>query len=228
MKILLTAFEPYEQWPENSSWLALVDLMREGSLCFDLVTRRYPVELPVLRERLYADLQQGFDAVLHMGQAPGTPVVKLETVAVNFAGRVENCGEELSEVLENGPAAYRSKLPLGNWANLLRENSIPAVVSYHAGTFLCNATLYLSLHYGRTMRHATNVGFIHLPLTTKQVASAALNMPSLPVEVLASAVRLLIDDLCSSSSAFSEGDSLADHRKSYSNRSSAEVERENV
>lgn len=195
MKILLTAFEPYEQWAENSSWLTMVELLKQRPTNHQLVTRRYPVDLAVVRERLYHDLQQGFDAVLHTGQAPGSTAVKLESLAINFAGRVENDGEELRSILDESPLAYRSQMPVGSWACLLKEQCIPATVSYHAGTFLCNATMFLSLHYGQEMQHAGRVGFIHLPLTTNQTSNGLAGMPSLPVEVLASAIRIVLDDL---------------------------------
>lgn len=197
MKILLTAFEPYEQWAENSSWLTLIELLKDHPTRHELVTRRYPVDLPRLREQLYTDLQRGFDAVLHLGQCPGSPAIKLESLAINFAGRVEHCGDELKAILEHAPLAYRSLLPLGRWAELLRGSSIPTAVSYHAGTFLCNATMFLSLHYGQTLKHGERVGFVHLPLATQQVAHSATALPSLPVPILASAVRMLLEDLVS-------------------------------
>ncbi|HAC91137.1 MAG TPA: hypothetical protein DCF63_10985 [Planctomycetaceae bacterium] len=77
VRILLTAFEAYEQWSENSSWLTLIELLKDRLHQGDLVTRRYPVDLPSLRERLYQDLQMGFDTVLHLGQSPGSPNIKL-------------------------------------------------------------------------------------------------------------------------------------------------------
>lgn len=195
VKILLTAFEPYEKWTDNSSWLTLVELLKNRPNCHELVTRRYPVDLSRLRDLLLNDLQQGFDAVLHLGQCPGSPVIKLESLAINFAGRVEHSGQELKTILEQVPLAYRSHMPLGRWVDLLRENSIPASVSYHAGTFLCNATMFLSLHYGRNLQHGNRVSFVHLPLATEQVAGNPSALPSLPVQVLAESVRLLLEDL---------------------------------
>ncbi len=198
MRILLTAFEAYEQWSENSSWLTLIELLKDRLHQGDLVTRRYPVDLPSSRERLYQDLQMGFDTVLHLGQSPGSPNIKLEMLAVNFAGRVENDGQELGVIVQDGPLAYRTQLPMGRWADMLRQQDIPACVSYHAGTFLCNATMYLSLHYGHSLTKCPHVGFIHLPLTTHQVVQNTNTLPCLPVQTLARAVRLLLDDLSQS------------------------------
>ena len=195
VRVLLTAFEPYEQWAENSSWLTLVELLR-GSLDFmEVVTRRYPVDLPRLRQRLLTDLRSGFDTVLHLGQCPGSPVIKLEPVATNFAGRVDHEGAQLRPILHESPLAYQSDLPVGRWVGLLRDQALPAAVSYHAGTFLCNATMYLSLHHGQQLPHGRRVGFVHLPLTTQQVAHSSTPLPCLPVTTLAQAVRLLLQDL---------------------------------
>ncbi|MCA9161188.1 MAG: hypothetical protein KDA72_22815, partial [Planctomycetales bacterium] len=88
-----------------------------------------------------------------------------------------------------------SAMPLGRWAEMLRQAGIPAVVSYHAGTFLCNATMYLTHHWCQVNRHPIQVGFVHLPLSTEQVVGCGRSLPSLPLATLAQAVRLLIEDL---------------------------------
>ena len=55
-KILLTAFEPYDVWSENASWLALVELTKEMPPGIDITTRRYPVDFTAVKERLAEDL----------------------------------------------------------------------------------------------------------------------------------------------------------------------------
>ena len=82
--VLLTAFEPYDQWATNASWLALVELARDLPERPRIVTRRYPVDFALLRERLAADLQGNYDYALHLGQAPGTSRLRLEAVGLNF------------------------------------------------------------------------------------------------------------------------------------------------
>ncbi|MFK7735618.1 MAG: pyroglutamyl-peptidase I [Pirellulaceae bacterium] len=195
MRILLTAFEAYDDWKENSSWLALVELLKATPEEIDLVTRLYPVDLHAMQERLVTDLQSEFDAVLHLGQSPGLSSIKLEKIALNVAGCIDDQGEELPQLIQDGPTAFRSQMPLGNWAALLRENEIPAKVSYHAGTFLCNATMYLSHYYSSELDKPPPVGFIHLPLTTEQVARANSTSASLPTTVLAKSIRMLLTEL---------------------------------
>ena len=54
-RIFITAFEPYEGWSENSSWLALVEFTKNLTPLARVTTRRYPVNFDVVRERLARD-----------------------------------------------------------------------------------------------------------------------------------------------------------------------------
>ena len=56
-KVLLTAFDPYDRWSANASWLALVELLRNRPADVELTTRRYPVDFLVARQRLEKDLR---------------------------------------------------------------------------------------------------------------------------------------------------------------------------
>lgn len=195
MRILLTAFDAYDDWRENSSWLTLMELLRNKPDDLDLVTRRYPVDLSRLRDCLSKDLQQPYDAILHLGQSPGTASVKLEAIALNVAGYVEEKGEELPALIPGAATAFRSEMPLRDWVQEIRGAEIPAVVSYHAGTFLCNATMYLAHHHFCKARQRPKIGFIHLPLAPQQVAYTGRNMSSLSVELMAQAVRIALESL---------------------------------
>ncbi|MCC6508654.1 MAG: pyroglutamyl-peptidase I [Pirellulaceae bacterium] len=195
MRVLLTAFEPYGQWPTNSSWLTLVELLRIRPPTSWLVTRRYPVDFDRLHSALYKDLSQGFDAVLHLGQAPGSATVRLETLAVNAGGSMSESGEGVERLIVDGPEAYRSHMPLNRWSQRLREQAIPTQISYHAGTYLCNAIMYLSHHWVAQSDRIIPVGFVHLPLATEQVVTSSQPLPSLPVATLAQAVAIILDDL---------------------------------
>lgn len=180
--------------------MTLVELLKELPAGGSLVTRRYPVDLPSLQEKLLVDLARDFDVVLHLGQSPGASSIKLEAIAVNAAGCLEDRGDELDEIVPGGPVAYRTAIPLGRWSELLRSNHIPAAISYHAGTFLCNAVMYLSHHEmqlrkGKKKKRMAMVGFVHLPLATEQVVAHGQTLPSLPLSTLARAVRLLVEDL---------------------------------
>ncbi len=195
MRVLLTAFEPYDDWTENSSWMALAELLKSRPATVELITRRYPVDLEKLRERLHQDLQKNPDIVLHLGQSPGTAAIKLEAIAVNVAGCVDEHGRALPAIVDSGTVAYQSSMPLERWVEKLRGSGIPTIVSYHAGTYLCNATMYLSHYWCQTRSERTRIGLVHLPLATEQIAGSGRSLPSLPVATLAQALRLIIEDL---------------------------------
>src|SRR4051794_17606849 len=110
--ILLTAFEPYDRWPENASWLALVELTRELPVDVKVVTRRYPVDFSAARQRLSDDLSSNFDFALHLGQAPGIARVHLEAVGINVGGHSSQTPDAFQPLVANGPVAYQSQLPL--------------------------------------------------------------------------------------------------------------------
>ena len=195
MRVLITAFEAYGEWPDNSSWLTLIELLKERPDSVELVTRRYPSRQHDMQVALKKDLLHPFDAVLHLGQQPGIAALRLESIALNVAGRTDQIGSELQPFIPNGPLAYRSTMPVGKWSELLRANAIPAEVSYHAGTCLCNALFYLTHHSLQIHGQPATVGFIHLPLTTQQATRGLRPLPSVDVATLARGLRMIIDSM---------------------------------
>ena len=192
-RVLLTAFEPYDRWPENSSWLALVDLTRWYDGGAEITTRRYPVDLTAMSERLRKDLQDDYDLALHLGQSPGSTLIKLESIGLN----VRSDG---SPLLREAPAAYRSGLPLDRCYRSLIAAGIPSEVSHHAGTYLCNAELFLSQHYAESFGLRTQSAFVHVPLSPAQVAKDKAGLASMSTPMSAAAIALIVDQLLGKSS----------------------------
>ena len=187
-RVLLTAFEPYDRWSENSSWLALVDLTRWYDGPIELTTRRYPVELGEMSERLKKDLQDDYDLAIHLGQSPGSAVVKLESVGLN----VRSDG---SPLLPESPDAYRSPLNMTKCFDALVDAGVPSEISHHAGTYLCNASLYLSQHYSRSFGMKTKSLFVHLPLTPAQSAKDGGRLASMSTPLVSAALAILVGQL---------------------------------
>lgn len=192
LKILVTAFDPYDQWSENSSWEALAEMLKEYGLPEGVTTRRYPVDLERLKERLHKDLEHGFDAVLHLGQSPGASAIHLETIAVNIAGVSYNGGKLWGPLVSGAPTAYQSSLPMDQFREELLNERIPASITYHAGTYLCNAVFYLTQHWHASRQKECKVGFAHFPLLTDQVVENRREMPSLTKLELAKAIRIML------------------------------------
>lgn len=190
MTILVTAFDRYGPWEENSSWLALMEYLHRYGASGDVITRRYPVRLDLLLPRLETDLARGCDGVLHLGQRPGGRAVHLEAFALNVAGSTQAAGAEFPPLIEHGTPAFQTRCPLGLWTQRLAAQAIPAEVSYHAGTYLCNAIYYLTEHWLASRGLSLPVLFVHLPLASEQ---AAADQPALPKATLAAAVGELIE-----------------------------------
>src|SRR5690348_9736070 len=91
--VLLTAFEPYGAWPENSSWLALVELTRSLPEEPRITTRRYPVDFAAVRQLLAKDLSYDYDFAIHLGQSPGSAQVHLEAIGLNVGGESDQLAE---------------------------------------------------------------------------------------------------------------------------------------
>lgn len=194
-KVLLTAFEPYDRWTTNASWLALMQLTRERPSSENVTTRLLPVDFATMKSRLAEELQRGYDIVLHMGQSPGSTRVQLEAIGINVAGHNGQSPDDFTDLSDQGPVAYRSQLPLGAWAAKIREAGIPAQVSYYAGTFLCNATLYWTHHLAEQLKLPLQAAFIHVPLDISQVVEESHPHASMPTEYCAAAVRIILEQL---------------------------------
>ena len=193
--VLITAFEPYDRWKLNSSWLSLVQLTHEMPREPAITTRLYPVDFAEVRRRLSEDLKANYDYALHLGQAPGSGRIQLEAVGLNVGGSSSQSPDQYRPLADDGPVAYQSTLPLGEWSVMLRRCGLPAQVSFHAGTYLCNATLYLSCYFAERMALQTQSAFIHLPLDPSQTASLHENIASLPAAMSAVALRTILGEL---------------------------------
>jgi pyroglutamyl-peptidase len=113
------------------------------------------------------------EAVISLGQAGSASTVLLERFAVNLAdfSTPDNDGALVSDAAleDGGPTAIASRLPLRAIEAALLDAGIPVRISNSAGTYLCNAAMYLFLT--RTGPE-TPCGFIHLPCLPEQVAAA--------------------------------------------------------
>ena len=191
----MTAFEPYDRWATNSSWDALSEMLKRWGVPPGVTTRRYPVDLGKLRDRLSKDFEQGFDAVLLLGQSPSASDIHLESLAVNIAGVQYNSGRLYGPLEHGGPAAYQSRMPIDRLRDALDRGGVPASISYHAGTYLCNAIFYLTEHWHRQRGRDCQVGFAHFPLTTEQVRADGREFGGVSRLDLAKGIAIMIEEL---------------------------------
>jgi pyroglutamyl-peptidase len=135
-------------------------------------------------------------AVVHLGLAESRSRLALERAALNVMDyRIpDNAGyrAEGEPCADQGPAAYFSSLPLPEMLAALLAEGIPAYISNTAGTFLCNQTLYGTLHEIAMRELNTRAGFIHLPLLPAMVAAGGLDQPSMDLPLMLRGVEIAL------------------------------------
>lgn len=181
VKILVTGFEPFGGESVNPSKAVLTPLQaRFPQICISV--------LPVEFERSWAVLQNELErhtpqVVLCLGEAGGRSKISLEHAALNWAdARIpDHAGAQPRDLklLECGPNALFSTLPLRALEERLRALELPVEISYSAGTYVCNALFFNLMN----SLEGTNVlaGFVHLPYLPQQTLDKP-GKPSLALE----------------------------------------------
>lgn len=193
-KLLITGFDPFGGENINPSWEAVKELPDHiGD--WQLTKMEIPTVFGAAAGQVIA-AAEGLqpNAILCIGQAGGRAAVTPEVVAINLqeARIPDNRGNQPmnTPVVKGGPAAYFATVPVREMVQTIQAASIPAALSYSAGTFVCNDVLYRLLHHFDGT--ATQAGFIHVPYLPQQ---AKENQPSLPQEKIVEALQLAISVL---------------------------------
>lgn len=199
MRILVTGFDPFDGETRNPSWDAVSRLPGQiggaeiATLCVPTEFRRATVEVAKAIDEIVPD------AVVLVGQAGGRVDVTPERVAINVedARIPDNAGAQPIDVpvVEDGPAAYFSTLPVKAMVAAIRDAGLPASLSNSAGTFVCNDLMYGVLHHlAVTGRAAVRAGFVHVPFVPEQLARHE-GAASLPLDDIVRALTIAIDAL---------------------------------
>jgi pyroglutamyl-peptidase len=195
--ILVTGFEPFGGHPSNPSEeiaKAVDGRVIGGQAVRAAVLPVHHVEAGTAA----ANLLREHDplAVLHVGLAGGRARIALERVALNVMDYevMDNAGYQArgEPCVPGGPAAYLSTLPLPLILEALTRDGIPAYLSNTAGTYLCNQTLYATLHAVSAESSRALVGFIHVPFSPAMVAASGLDQPSMDPAIGVRAVEIAL------------------------------------
>ncbi len=191
--VLVTGFEPFDGETINPSMAvaqALHGLQLDG----------WPVHAAVL-PCVFGEALDALDAalsrvrpglVLALGQAARAEI-SVERVAINVddARIADNAGARPIDraIVEGGPSAYFSSLPIKAMVATMQRAGLPAAVSQTAGTFVCNHVFYGLMH-GLQQRPGVRGGFVHLPLLPEQALRRGGF--SLPLAVMTGGVRIAL------------------------------------
>ena len=168
--LLVTGFGPFPGVPFNVSAPLVEYLASEAEgIPAELHTAILPTHWrdgPAIVASKIREL--GPDAVLHFGVSRHASGFQFETIAYNQCANIVDCAGMPAQGFyfrRGGPPSMRSTLPISDLAFRLRLAGLPAYASRDAGRYLCNATLYNSLHEAQltSKKRAPLVGFIHIP-----------------------------------------------------------------
>lgn len=171
MDVLVAGFAPWGSTRSNPS----------GQVARKLGGHVLPVHWSGASRRLQVLLRREKPkAILLLGLGSGRRRIELEAVALN----VDHCEDPAwrrrrRPIRRGGALALPSRLPLDRLLAVLRSAGIPAGLSHHAGTFLCNHVFYLALRETRVP-----CGFIHLPPTDVLALKDQLRAVEKVLEVL--------------------------------------------
>ncbi len=164
MRVLVTGFGPFAKFRRNpTEGLArradglVLGRARVSGRVLDTEFRRSARQL---RAAIHACRP---DVLLMFGLAAGSKKLGLEAVALNVdhAEVPDNAGARPRRrpIDPGGPLALESALPLDALLRALGRGRIPARISHHAGTYVCNHLFYSA----RRMAPRLPAGFIHVP-----------------------------------------------------------------
>jgi len=188
--VLLCGFEPFNGFPVNSSWEAVKDLDGKKIHGRRVFSRRLPVSYVRAGRTLGRALAEARPEIALAFGVHGGREVRLERVAVNadHEKRPDNDGKRRWDrpILPGRPVAVTASLPLDRIEKRLNKRGLPAKVSFHAGTYLCNHVFFLLMQKG------IQAGFIHVPPLWSPRRRQGWSL-----ERLRSAVRLILDEVLS-------------------------------
>ncbi len=198
-RILLTGFEPFGGLSDNISWQiaeflggtsSIVELgPRESgsgqalhrSICVEWGAQRLSVDEAgsrTIAEMISTGGLDEFSAIIHLGLARGAKAPRIESQGLNKNSfrEADNSGRESNEcIIENGP----DKILCSVDANHVCRDGLASIleVSHDAGGYVCNETLYRTLHaLNMAENKQISCTFLHLPPSNEMAFNSQLNL----------------------------------------------------
>lgn len=195
--VLLTGFEPFGGEDINPAWEVAKQLNEKEFGEYKIVSKQVPTVFHKSIQILQSYIDEFEPAIIIcIGQAGGRADITVERIAINIddARIADNEGNQPVDipVIEEGPVAYWSTLPLKAIVKKLRAEGIPASVSQTAGTFVCNHLFYGLMHVLAKSENEARGGFVHIPFLPEQ-ASNHSGQPSMSLSTITKGIALLIE-----------------------------------
>lgn len=163
MKILLTAFAPFNNNDENYSELVLQEIDQSAYLIKVLLPVEYINSFTLMQEVI---TKHEPDIIIMLGEARSYHSVGFEVIAINeYSNRPDVKGNipKTRYISEGGPDGIFATLDYETFTNAFSETNTKHHRSLSAGTYVCNTLLYNTLLYLQAIDRQIPCGFIHIP-----------------------------------------------------------------
>lgn len=175
--ILVTGFEPFNNYEINPSQLIVEEINGQKIGNMSIIGIVLPVDFDeAINISIEAIEVYNPVLIISTGLAGYARCIRIENIGLNLKCSFNNGKREYSKINPYGPLIYFSSLPTLKIVTEIRNEGIPARLSFFAGTYVCNAVMYSILHYINVNNLSIKAGFIHLPpLATQTPYGMELN-----------------------------------------------------
>lgn len=181
INVIISGFGPYEDLSVNPSYevpaaLAKAEYCDQLQLPEDVHVNVTAVTLPISFANAWPELlaaieRENADIVIATGVKHAARGVQLERCATNVIDAnkpdADNHRPQRMPIVDNGPAAYWTRLPLRMILQCFAHDRIASTLSSDAGTYVCNSLFYQLLHWSANQSNQENKrilsGFVSFP-----------------------------------------------------------------
>lgn len=194
-KVLITGFEPYRDYLENSSWAVAEKITTSVIDGVDIASEQLPVSFKRVASSLHkAIAKHNPNLILLLGQSGGSDKVKLERVALNMMDSKlsDNDGYTPDEepISNDSPSALFTTVPIKSLCKMIEEQGVNVKISNSCGLYVCNRLYYEALMLCKEHQLMKAI-FVHLPFYEGQ-PSAKPNKPTMLLNDLVKAIQTII------------------------------------
>lgn len=203
-KVLLTGFGPFGEDNINPALEVIKQFENHAKKFLTDTIEVHIKELPVVfgeAIEVFKEIVQEIqpDLIVSVGQAGGSMGISLERIGINLndARIADNKGNapQDEKIEEKGAAAYFTTIDIRATYNELKAKGIPVFISNSAGTYVCNNIIYGALHFLSINEKFSKIkyGFIHIPYLPEQAAEKKKILPSMSLDLVKEAIKVIID-----------------------------------
>lgn len=198
--VLITGFKPYRDFSPNPTEVVIKYFLEHERMGLKVTTSSLSVSFRKSGDKITELIKKNKPHIcLCLGlRSAGIPCISFEKIAINLDNAPQSDNEgyhpKYDLIALEGPVAYWSGLPVHKIVQEICKKGIPATVSCSPGANVCNHVFYKAVHYVKTNKLHTKVGFVHIPQLPFLVAQnpELIAMPSMNLDDITRAIEIAL------------------------------------